>query len=221
MKAAAAAKAAATAANAAAQAAQAALLAVESGDAEQAADVATEYEKASFAAAKQLQNELQVMHDLKQNLIQLGTVVESIQGGGKPIDVMNHLGVRNGYGSVVWRAGCWGNHGVEAILAGAFQWVSGHLAVDATGGKFWQLMLAERCVQAACGPESKVKIFADQQDVSLEYCDDEEADSDCVLTVDGRAVRHVRLDCRVALVDDTRPRELVAIKTVPMKQEFK
>jgi hypothetical protein len=51
---------------------------------------------------------------------------------------------------------------VKAVLAGAFQWVSAHLAVDAIGGRFWQLMLAERAVQAACGPERKVKIFADQ-----------------------------------------------------------
>ena len=159
------------------------------------------------------------MHDLKQSLSDMGAVVESLKGG-KPIDVMNHLGQRNGYNAVVWRAGCWGERGVKAIQDGAFQWVSAHLAVDAVGGKFWQLMLAERCVQAACGPEQKVKIFADQEDISLEYCDDEEADSDCVLTVDGRAVRHVRLDCRVALVDDSRPRELVGFKTVPMKKEF-
>jgi hypothetical protein len=36
---------------------------------------------------------------------------------------------------------------VEAILAGAFQRISAHLAVDAIGGKFWQLMLAERALQ--------------------------------------------------------------------------
>jgi len=219
--AAAAAQAAATAAQAASDAAQQALLAIE-GDAELAADVSMEYQKAALTAAETLQKEVQIMSDLKQRLSDMGAVVESLKsGGGRPIDVMNHLGQRNGYNSVVWRAGCWGERGVSAIQAGAFQWVSAHLAVDAVGGKFWQLMLAERCVQAACGPERKVKIFADQEDISLEYCDDEEADSDCVLTVDGRAVRHVRLDCRVALVDDTRPRELVAIKTVPMKQEFK
>ena len=50
-------------------------------------------------------------------------------------------------------------------------------------------------------------------DISLEYCDQPEADSDCVLTVDGRPVRHVRLDCRVALVDPERPREFVTAKT--------
>ena len=92
----------------------------------------------------------------------LGAVVETLSGG-EPIDVMNHLGERNGYTSVVWRAGCWGNRGVESILAGAFQWVSAHIAVDATGGKFWQLMLAERAVQGAVGPESKVKVFAGQE----------------------------------------------------------
>ena len=129
---------------------------------------------------------------------------------------MRHLGKRNGYLSVVWRAGCWGERGVQAILDGAFQYVSAHLAVDAVGGRFWQLMLAERAVQAACGAERKVKIFADQEDISLEYCDEEEADSDCVLTVDGHPVRHVRLDCRVALVDENREREFAPLKTGPM-----
>jgi len=150
--------------------------------------------------------------ELKQKLANLGTVVETL-GGGEPIDVMNHLGKRNGYSSVVWRAGCWGNRGVEAIAEGAFQWVSAHLAVDAKGGKFWQLMLAERAVQGACGPESRVMVNAGQSDISLEYCDGPETDSDCTVTVDGRPVRHVRLDCRVTLVDPDRPREFVARKT--------
>ena len=74
-------------------------------------------------------------------------------------------------------------------------------------------MLAERAIQGACGPESKVKIFAASDDISLEYCDEPEADSDCTLTVDGRPVRHVRLDCRAALVDPDRPREFVTAKT--------
>jgi hypothetical protein len=149
----------------------------------------------------------------------MGTVVETLKGGD-PIDVMNFLGKRSGYNSVVWRAGCWGERGVEAILKGAFQWVSAHLAVDAVGGKFWQLMLAERAVQAACGPERKVKVFAEQEDISLEYCDQEDADKDCVLTVDGRPVRHVRLDCRVALIDETRPRQFTEIKTVSVGPKF-
>ena len=72
---------------------------------------------------------------------------------------MNHLGKRSGYNSVVWRAGCWGGRGVEAIQDGAFQRVSAHLAVDAIGGKFWQLMLAERALQAACGAEREIKVF--------------------------------------------------------------
>jgi hypothetical protein len=98
-------------------------------------------------------------------------------------------------------------------MAGAFQWVSAHLAVDAVGGKFWQLMLAENAVQAACGPAQKVKIFADQGDISLEYCDEPDVDTDCVLSIDGRPVRHIRLDCRVALVDGDRPREFMIAKT--------
>jgi hypothetical protein len=60
---------------------------------------------------------------------------------------MNFLGKRNGYKAVAWRAGCWGERGVRSILRGAFQWVSAHLAVDAVGGRFWQLMLAERAIQ--------------------------------------------------------------------------
>lgn len=60
--------------------------------------------------------------ELKRKLIDLGAKVETLNGG-EPIDVMKHLGQRNGYTSVVWRAGCWGNRGVQSILAGAFQWV--------------------------------------------------------------------------------------------------
>jgi hypothetical protein len=46
------------------------------------------------------------------------------------------------------------------------------------------------------------------------FCSDEpDADKDCVLTIDGRPVRHVRLDCRVALVDENRPREFMIAKT--------
>lgn len=81
------------------------------------------------------------------------------------------------------------------------------------GGKFWQLMLAENAVQAACGPERKVRVFADQDDISLEYCDEPDVDKDCALTIDGRPVRHIRLDCRVALVDDERSRELSILPT--------
>ena len=120
---------------------------------------------------------------------------------------------------MVWRAGCWGERGVQSILAGAFQWVSAHLAVDAVGGKFWQLMLAEQAVQAACGAKSRVKVFSEQEDISLEYCDSEDADKDCNLTIDGKPVRHVRLDCRVALIDPDRPRRLSGVKTVPLAEQ--
>lgn len=151
--------------------------------------------------------ELLETQNLRKSLTDLGVKVETIKGG-EPIDVMTHLGQRSGYESIVWRAGCWGNRGVKAILSGAFQWVSAHLAVDAAGGKFWQLMLAESAVQAACGPESSVMVMAEQEDISLEYCDENDDDEDCVLSVDGRAIRHVRLDCRAVLVDPERERVL-------------
>lgn len=208
----AAAAAAAVAAQAAADAAKAALEAVESGEADIAAEAAFESQEAAAAATKVIQRELQAAQELKSKLTDVGVVVETINGQ-EVIDVMKHLGKRNGYSSVVWRAGCWGNRGPMAIMDGAFQWVSAHLAVDAVGGKFWQLMLAERAVQAACGAERKVKIFADQEDISLEYCDEVDADEDCVLSVDGRPIRHIRLDARVGLVDDSRPRSFVPLKT--------
>lgn len=208
----AAAKAAAEAAEAAAKAALAAKEAIETGDAESAAEAAIECQQAAAAATEIAQKELMGALELKRKLIDMGAKVETLNGG-EPIDVMKHLGQRNGYTSVVWRAGCWGNRGVQSILAGAFQWVSAHIAVDASGGKFWQLMLAERAVQGACGHESKVKVFAGQEDISMEYCDEPEADGDCVVSVTGKPVRHVRLDCRVALMDPERPREIVLQKT--------
>jgi len=208
----AAADAAAAAAKAAADAAQAAAEAIESGDAARAAEAAIECQKSALEKTAFIQKELQAIQSLRAELEERGVVVETIEGG-EPIDVMRHIGERSGLQTVVWRAGCWGERGVKSILAGAFQWVSAHLAVDAVGGKFWQLMVAENAVQNACGPVSKVKIFADQEDISLEYCDQEDADTDCTLTIDGRPIRHVRLDCRVGLVDETRAREFVLLKT--------
>jgi hypothetical protein len=169
--------------------------AIETGEAELAAEAAMAYQSAALASTELIQLELTKMLDRKQRLQEFGVVVETLDGED-PIHVMKHIGGRSGYDSVVWRAGCWGQRGVKSILDGAFQWVSAHLAVDATGGKFWQQMLAERAVQGACGPESRVKVFASEGDISLEYCDAPDADSDCVLSVDGRPVRHVRLDCR-------------------------
>lgn len=211
-----AAKAASAAAAAAAEAARIAMEAIESGEAAEAAEAAVKSQEAAEASTKLIQQELTQTQTLKAQLECLGVVVETLkEGGGDPIDVMKHLGKRNGYQSVVWRAGCWGERGVQAILDGAFQYVSAHVAVDAVGGKFWQLMLAERAVQAACGSEHKVKVFADQEDLSLEYCDENEADSDCVLAVDGQPIRHVRLDCRVRLVGDG-PAEIIRTKTAKL-----
>lgn len=211
----AAAQAAADAAAAAAEAAQTAAEAVETGDAAAAAEAALELKKLALKSTSLIQRELESMQTLKRRLEEKGVIVETIEGG-EPVDVMRHLGKRNGLQIVVWRAGCWGNRGVRSILDGAFQWVSAHLAVDATGGRFWQLMLAENAVQAACGPERRVKVFADQEDISLEYCDAPDVDADCSMKVDGRPVRHIRLDCRVALVDESRPREFKLLKTQKM-----
>lgn len=213
-----AARAAAEAAKAAAKAALATKEAIETGEAESAAEAAMEYQSAALAATEMIQKELSRTLAIKQKLQSFGVVVETLNGKD-PLDVMKHLGKRNGYGSVVWRAGCWGQRGVQSILDGAFQSVSAHLAVDANGGPFWQQMLAERAVQGACGPESRVKVFCSDEDVSLEFCDSLDADGDCVLTKDGKPVRHVRLDCRVALVDKDRPREFVISPTKRIDQK--
>lgn len=213
----AAANAAAKAAQQASEAAELAKNAIESGEAELAAEAAIKCQEAALAATKSLQKELEISQDLKQKLINMGVKVEVIRGK-EPIDVMNHLGKRNGYNSVVWRAGCWGNRGVAAIVAGAFQWVSAHLAVDAVGGKFWQLMLAERAIQGACGSESRVKVLAEQEDINLEYCDEE--DKDCELTVNGRPIRHIRLDCRVMVEDPKRRHEYIITKTAPVENKL-
>lgn len=212
-----AAAAAATAAKQASEAADLAKEAIESGEAEIAAEAALKCQETALAAVRELQKQMESSQNLRQRLIQLGAKVEVIRGR-EPIDVMNYLGKRNGYKAVAWRAGCWGQRGVDAILAGAFQWVSAHLAVDAVGGKFWQLMLAERAVQAACGVENKVKILAEQEDFSLEYCDDE--NSDCEFTVNGKAIRHIRLDCRVLVHDEKRKHEYILTKTAPVKDRI-
>eukprot|EP00816_Leptocylindrus_hargravesii_P009340 CAMPEP_0196818200 /NCGR_PEP_ID=MMETSP1362-20130617/64441_1 /TAXON_ID=163516 /ORGANISM="Leptocylindrus danicus, Strain CCMP1856" /LENGTH=721 /DNA_ID=CAMNT_0042196187 /DNA_START=438 /DNA_END=2604 /DNA_ORIENTATION=- len=210
-----AARTAATAAAMAASAAKRAMQLAESGEAEGAAKEAILSQEAAENALNEIQQQVDEIQALKQYLIDLGVVVETIQGGrgSEPIDIMAHLGERSGYKAVVWRAGCWGSRGVASILNGAFQWVSAHLAVDAGGGKFWQLMLAERCIQAACGPESKVKVMTEENDISIEYCDDADADKDCVLQVGGRSIRHVRVDCRVAVVNPDRKRELIGWRT--------
>lgn len=213
------AQAAAQAAESAAEASRLAQEAIESGNAERAAELALKCQDAALKSNEFIRREIQKTQDLKQRLIDVGVRVEILKGS-KPIDVMNHLGRRSGYDSVVWRAGCWGNRGVEAILDGAFQRISSHLAVDATGGKFWQLILAERAVQSACGPERKLKVFAEDDSINLEYCDREDIDGDCALLFDGRPVRHVRLDARVAVIDEIRSKEKLVTRTVPMKKSF-
>ena len=211
----AAAVAASIAAQAAAEAADIAANAIESGDATKAATAAMECANTAISTKRYIEQELETTQVIRRKLEDLGVIIETLSGG-EPIDIMEHLGTRNGLYSVVWRAGCWGERGVRAILAGAFQWVSAHMAVPADGGRFWQLMMAENAVQGACGPQSKVKVFADQDDISMEYC---HTDDDCVLSVDGKPIRHVRLDCRVALVDEQRPREFDIAKTQTMNKK--
>lgn len=104
----AAAKAAAQAAAEAAEAAQRAKDAIESGDAEFAAEAAIKCQQAALSATTILQKEMQLYQDLKQRLVAMGAKVE-VMRGKEPIDVMNHLGAKHGYTSVVWRAGCWGS----------------------------------------------------------------------------------------------------------------
>jgi hypothetical protein len=199
---------------AAAQAAKVAADALELGDAVRAAESALEYQGKAQAAYEQIQRELNETQSLRRKLEDMGVVVEALEGG-EPIDVMNHLGKRNGIYTVVWRAGCWGARGVQSILDGAFQMVSAHLAVDAIGGQFWQLMIAENAIQEACGPRSQVRVLAD--DINLEYCDDPAVDADCALRVkDGKPVRHVRVDCRVALVDNSKSGDILNPKTAKM-----
>ena len=43
-----------------------------------------------------------IFQDLKSQLLRRGVKVETLSGG-QPIDVMKHLGKRNGYKAVVWR----------------------------------------------------------------------------------------------------------------------
>lgn len=81
-------------------------------------------------------------------------------------------------------------------------------------------MIAENAVQAACGPQSKVKIFANQDDINLEYCDNVDVDEDCALLVDGKPVRHIRLDCRIGLVNEERPRIFEITQTQKMNQKI-
>ena len=123
-----------------------------------------------------------------------------IVGGSRPRDVMEFLG-DEGKNLVVWRAGCWGEKGVESIETGAFQSISAHIAVDGVGGKFWQTIVAEQCVQGACGARSKIEVKSNG-DISLEYCDEEDDDSDCVVSRSGHRIRHVRLDCDIKLLDE-------------------
>ena len=77
------------AAAAAAKAAEKAQAAIETGDAELAAEAALECQEAAMASNEFIQKEIQKTQDLKQRLTKLGIKVEVLKGS-QPIDVMTH-----------------------------------------------------------------------------------------------------------------------------------
>jgi len=212
------AKGAADAAKMAMEAAERALEAAESGDAEVASDAASKAQQVAEEAAKATKKEMDKIVKIRRKLEEMGTVVESLPGS-RPRDVMQYLGDKNNYELVVWRAGCWGERGVESIEAGAFQSISAHIAVGGSGGKFWQTIVAEQCVQGACGARSKIEVKSDG-DISLEYCDDNEEDEGCIVTREGHHVRHVRLDCDIRLTGDMRYRAATKLNTKKLAEKF-
>ncbi len=207
--AAAAAKGAAEAARVAAEAAERAMEAAESGDAEAASQATEKARIMAEEAARVAQEEMDKIILIRERLENDFNCKVEVLPGGRPIDVMQYLGDTSSYKMVIWRAGCWGEKGVQSIEAGAFQSISAHLAVDANGGRFWQTIVAERCVQGACGARSKIELRS-EDDVALEFCDSgtggDEDDEDC--EVAGK-VRHVRLDADILLIDDTDDRAIV------------
>ena len=137
------AKGAAEAAKQAQLSAELACEAAESGDAELAASAAEEALRIATEAAAVVKREMDTILEIRSKLESLGVVIETVPGT-RPIDVMKYLGTKNEYSLVVWRAGCWGERGVESIEAGAFQSISAHIAVGGDGGKFWQTIVAEQ-----------------------------------------------------------------------------
>ena len=104
--------------------------AIGSGNATQAADAALECQKSAEESLLFVQKELESSIALRRSFEEKGVMVDAIQGG-EPVEVLQHIGERDGLHSVVWRAGCWGQRGVQAIMDGAFQWISAHIAVPA------------------------------------------------------------------------------------------
>lgn len=206
---------AAAAAMKAAEAAALAVTAILPADVARATEMAIECQKTAQASADVVLKELRATSEVRRKLEAKGVIIDSIEGK-EPIDVMKHLGSMHGVHSVIWRAGCWGERGVRMILAGAFQRLSAHVTVPATGGQFWQMMVAENAVQSACGPRTKVKVFSSEKNMNLEHCD--KGDEDCVHMQNGHPIRYVRLDCRVSLMDDERAREFIEEKDAPVRE---
>jgi hypothetical protein len=186
----------------AANAAQLALEAAVTADASLAARAAKAAEEITKSSMEKTMEFMQSVLDCKSMLEKKGVVVETLPSG-RPVDIMKFLGDKSAYKLVVWRAGCWGEKGVESILSGAFQAISAHLSVPMSGGKFWQTICAEKALQSACGPKHMIDVRS-EADVFLEYCDNDSDDAGCMAFIKGNAVRDVRLDCAVHLIDDKR-----------------
>ena len=203
-EAAAAAKGAAAAAAFSSAAAMAAVEAAETGDAEKAAEAARLHSEAASTSASVALAQMSNVMANKSHLVDAGVGVETLTASD-PIDVMTYLGEKNGYRLAVWRAGCWRDRSVASIEAGAFQSIAAHMAVGASGGKFWQTLTAEKAVQAACGStQSRIEIRSEGV-VSLEFCNEEDEDESCMVTTKdpatGEAVRQVRIACDINLVN--------------------
>ena len=193
------AKGAAEAAKRAAEAAEAAADAAESGDTQKAMQAAEMEMKVAEDYLKSVKVEMEKTQAVRRELESRGCTVESIKGT-RPNDVMKHLGEVHKYRMVVWRAGCWGDRGIESIEDGAFQRIEAHIAVEAQGGPFWQSIVAESCVQGACG--NKVELRTSAEKMSIDYCDDLDDDSSCLVSRSGHQVRHVRIGCDILLPTD-------------------
>jgi len=149
------------------------------------------------------------------NINNRGVKVEVLSTGGNlPIDIMTHLGKFSSHEVVVWRAACWGQRGVDAVLSGAFTYITAHMQVAADGGIFWQTILAENALQAALGQRNKI-VCESAKDVELQFCG--EWMDDCPLDT-----KHVVLEADVTVVDrsDKKSRKVAKFKKLGEAQVF-
>jgi hypothetical protein len=110
------------------------------------------------------------------------------------------------------------NSGSSCLQSELFRWVDIEHFFAPCATQTESCLSIPTAEKSACGPERQIKVFAEQDDINLEYCDREGADKDCALLFDGRPVRHVRLDARVAVIDEIKRKEQTLAKTVSMKK---